>query len=58
VLQWAADVLPLSYAVEALQKVAVNPSVDGAFVRDLVVLAAFVAGALGAAAATLRRRSA
>jgi ABC-2 type transport system permease protein len=58
VLQWAADVLPLSYAVEALQKVAMNPSIGGAFVRDLVVLAAFVAGALVGAAATLRRRSA
>jgi ABC-2 type transport system permease protein len=58
VLQWGADVLPLSYAVEGLRKVAVNPSIDGAFVRDMVVLAAFVAGALVAAAATLRRRSA
>ena len=58
VLRWAADVLPLSYAVEALQNVATSASVDGAYARDLAVLAAFVAGALIAAAATLRRRTA
>jgi ABC-2 type transport system permease protein len=55
-LQWIANVLPLSYAVEALQTVARYPSVGAAFARDLVVLAAFVAGSLVAAAATLRRR--
>jgi ABC-2 type transport system permease protein len=54
VLRWAADVLPLSYAVEALQHVA-DAQVDGAFVRDLLVLIGFVAGSVVAAAATLRR---
>jgi ABC-2 type transport system permease protein len=54
VLRWAADVLPLSYAVEALQHVA-DARVDGAFVRDLLVLIGFVAGSVVAAAATLRR---
>ncbi len=58
VLRWAADALPLSYAVEALQHVATHPSVDGGFARDLAVLAAFVVGGIAAAAATLRRRSA
>ncbi len=57
VLRWAADVLPLSYAVEALQHIA-DARVDGAFARDLLVLAGFVAGAVVAAAATLRRRTA
>ncbi len=55
VLRWVADVLPLPYAVEALQYVANGTAPDAAFARDLAVLAAFVVGALVAAAATLRR---
>jgi ABC-2 type transport system permease protein len=54
VLRWAADVLPVSYAVEALQYVS-EGRVDGSFARDLLVLAGFVAGGVMAAAATLRR---
>lgn len=57
VLQWVANVLPLSYAVEALQYVA-EGRIDAAFARDLFVLACFVAGAIVAAAATLRRTTA
>lgn len=57
VLRWAADVLPLSYAVEALQHVASSTSVDFAFGRDVLVLVAFVFGAIIAGAATLRRRT-
>jgi ABC-2 type transport system permease protein len=55
VLRWVADVLPLPYAVEALQYVANGTAPDAAFARDVAVLAAFVVGALVAAAATLRR---
>ncbi|MGH8861904.1 MAG: ABC transporter permease [Jatrophihabitantaceae bacterium] len=58
VLRWLADVLPVSYAVEALQHVAGGAALDRGFARDLVVLAAFVAGALVAGAATLRRHTA
>jgi ABC-2 type transport system permease protein len=57
VLRWAADVLPVPYAVEALQRVAGSASVNGDFVRDLLVLAGFVVAGIGAAAATLRRRT-
>jgi ABC-2 type transport system permease protein len=57
VLRWIADVLPVSYAVEALQHVAATDALDWPLVRDLLVLGAFVAGALLAGAATLRRRS-
>jgi ABC-2 type transport system permease protein len=57
VLQWIADVLPLPYAVEALQYVAHGSAPSGAFFRDVVVLAAYVVGAVIAAAATLRRRT-
>ena len=57
VLRWASDVMPLSYAVSALQRVAGSASVDGAFARDLVVVGGAAALALGLAAATLRRRT-
>jgi ABC-2 type transport system permease protein len=57
VLQWAADVLPVSYAVEALQLVAGHPAVGSAFARDLAVLAGFAAASVLAASATLRRRT-
>jgi ABC-2 type transport system permease protein len=55
VLRWVADVLPLPYAVEALQYVANGTAPDAAFARDIGVLAVYVVGALIAAAATLRR---
>jgi ABC-2 type transport system permease protein len=55
VLQWVADVLPLPYAVQALQYVANGTAPDAAFARDIAVLAAYVVGALIAAAASLRR---
>lgn len=57
VLRWAADVLPVSYAVEALQLVAGNPAVGADFARDLAVLAGFAAASVLAASATLRRRT-
>src|SRR5262249_1324996 len=57
VLRWVSNVLPLSYAVEALQYVA-EGRVDAAFARDLFVLLCFVAGGVVAAAATLRRTTA
>jgi ABC-2 type transport system permease protein len=53
-LRWASDVLPVPYAVEALQHVADN-RIDGAFARDLLVLVGFVASSVIGAAATLRR---
>ena len=55
VLRWAADVLPVSYAVEALSTSRRSTVVDFAFARDVLVLLAFVVGAVVAAAATLRR---
>jgi ABC-2 type transport system permease protein len=58
VLRWAADVLPVPYAVEALQHVAASNTVNGGFVRDLLVLGGFVLAAIAGAAATLRRRTA
>jgi ABC-2 type transport system permease protein len=55
VLRWASDVLPLSYAVSALQRVAGAPTVGASFLRDVVVVAGCAGLALALAAATLRR---
>jgi ABC-2 type transport system permease protein len=57
VLRWVSDVLPVSYAVDALQRVA-GGDVGGTYTRDLVIVAGFVVVALLLAAATLRRRTA
>ena len=56
-LQVAADVLPLSYAVEALAQVGAHADPTGTMWRDLVVVAAAAIVALVLAAATLRRRT-
>ena len=54
-LQWVADFMPMSYAVQALQQVATAPSLDWTYGRDLLVVVACTLAALGLAAATLRR---
>jgi ABC-2 type transport system permease protein len=55
VLRWTSDVLPLSYAVSALRRVAAAPTVGATFVRDVAVVAGCAVVALALAAATLRR---
>jgi ABC-2 type transport system permease protein len=57
VLEAVSNVLPLSYAVDAMQRVTLDSGVSSE-VRDLLVIAAFAAGALALGAATLRRRTA
>ncbi|WP_132992896.1 ABC transporter permease [Gordonia zhaorongruii] len=49
--------LPMTYAVEALQEVAGNPSPTGIMWRDIGVVCAWIVAALCLAAATLRRRT-
>ncbi|HEY0700704.1 MAG TPA: ABC transporter permease [Micromonospora sp.] len=56
-LQAVSDVLPLSYAVEALQEVGAHTEPTGTMWRDLAVVAGAVVVALVLAAATLRRRT-
>ncbi len=56
-LQAVSDVLPLSYAVEALQEVGANAEPTGTMWRDVAVVAGAAVLALVLAAATLRRRS-
>ncbi|GAA3062872.1 ABC transporter permease [Actinokineospora globicatena] len=57
-LNWLSDVMPLSYAVDALTRVTRSADVDSALVLDLVVVAGCVVAALALGAGTLRRRTA
>jgi ABC-2 type transport system permease protein len=57
-LRWISDVMPMSYAVDAIQQVAIGAKMTGDYARDLAVVAVCVVAALGLAAATLRRRTA
>jgi ABC-2 type transport system permease protein len=56
-LQWISDVMPASYALEALQQVGAHTVLTGIAVRDMVVVLGFAIAALCLAAATLRRRT-
>jgi ABC-2 type transport system permease protein len=56
-LQAISDVLPMTYAVEALQEVGANTTLTDTLWRDLGIVVACVVVALALAAATLRRRT-
>ncbi len=56
-LQWISNVMPASYALEALQEVGKHPELTGTAVRDMAIVIGFAVAALGLAAATLRRRT-
>lgn len=56
-LQWISNVLPASYALEALQEVGAYPDLTFIAVRDIAVVAGSAVLALCLAAATLRRRT-
>jgi ABC-2 type transport system permease protein len=57
VLRWLSDVLPLSYAVDAMQRITASPSWTGAITGDVAVILAFTVAALVGGALTLRRRT-
>jgi ABC-2 type transport system permease protein len=57
-LQAASDVLPLTYAFHALQRVTVDGSLGATGIRDVTITAGATLVALALAAATLRRRTA
>jgi len=57
-LQWLSDVLPLTYAVQGMQRIAVSPDVTSALLTDLGIVAACVVVFVALGAATLPRRSA
>ena len=54
ILRIISDYLPLTYAVDATQKVVAG---QGSVVRDFVLLAIFLVGLLGAGALTLKRQA-
>lgn len=56
-LRWVSNGMPLSYAVEALQRVSTETHLGSDYLRDVSVVAAFAIGALVLAATTLRRRT-
>ena len=56
-LQWISNVLPASYALEALQQVGAYADLTCIAVRDIAVVIGFAVIALCLAAATLRRRT-
>ncbi len=58
VLERLSDVLPLSYAVDAMRTIATQPSGTADVLGDLAIVLAFAVVALAAGAATLRRRTA
>jgi ABC-2 type transport system permease protein len=57
VLERISDVLPLSYAVDAMRTISTQTTGASDVLRDLVVVLAFAVAALAAGAATLRRRT-
>ena len=56
VLEWVSDVLPLSYAVDAMQQLTTTTDTGEVWV-DLAVVTGFAVAALALGAATLRRHS-
>jgi ABC-2 type transport system permease protein len=58
VLQWLSDVLPLTYAVDAMQRLAGTAAWTAALVADVAIIVAFIVAALAGGALTLRRQTA
>ncbi|OFE18884.1 antibiotic ABC transporter permease [Humibacillus sp. DSM 29435] len=57
VLRWVSDVLPLSYAVDAMKQIAVSADPSAAVAGDLGIVTSFVVLSLALASLTLSRRS-
>ena len=56
-LEWASDVLPLTYAYDALARTTAQGDVDGRLWLDVAVVVGCIGVALALGAATLRRRT-
>jgi ABC-2 type transport system permease protein len=56
-LEWISNVMPASYALEALQQVGAHPELTDIALRDIIVVIGCAIIALCLAAATLRRRT-
>ena len=57
VLRWLSDVLPMSYAVDAMQQIAAGSGWSSQVVKDVVMILAFTSVSLIGGALTLRRRT-
>lgn len=57
VLHWIADCLPLTYAVDAMSRLSVEPGITARTLYDLGVVACFAVFAVLLGAATLRRQT-
>jgi ABC-2 type transport system permease protein len=55
-LQWFADVMPLTYSVDAMKQVTLHASWTSELTRDLIVVAAFGIAALILGSITIRRQ--
>jgi ABC-2 type transport system permease protein len=58
VLSWLSDLMPLSYAVDAMQRIASSASWTAALTADVAVILGFTVAALIGGALTLRRQTA
>jgi ABC-2 type transport system permease protein len=58
VLEYASNVLPMSYSVDGMQQVLTSGGVTSDYVRDVIVVSALALAVLALGAATLRRRTA
>jgi ABC-2 type transport system permease protein len=58
VLEWISNLLPLSYAVDAMKEITRNADPFSAVATDLGIVLGFIVGALALASLTLSRRSA
>ncbi|HYT10767.1 MAG TPA: ABC transporter permease [Mycobacteriales bacterium] len=58
VLRWISNVLPMSYAIDALNAARSSPTITSGMAADLAVVVGCVLAALALGAATLRRRTA
>lgn len=57
VLGWISDILPLSYAVDAMQAITRQADATGDAMRDLGIVGAFIVAALALGSLTLSRRT-
>jgi ABC-2 type transport system permease protein len=56
-LHFISDILPLTYSVDAMNRLTASSSLNHNFIWDLVIMAGFIALSLAAGAATLRRQT-
>ena len=57
VLEWVSNLLPLSYAVDAMKEITRNADPFAEVSRDLGIVTGFIVAALALASLTLSRRS-